>query len=79
QTPTELVALRADGDVLPPLPDGRHRWVHRAGAGLPHGYECSDLLQGQSEVLGLADERQSSWVPSPGTSGSSGKYSPNAR
>ncbi|MFF3546976.1 GDSL-type esterase/lipase family protein [Streptomyces platensis] len=28
QTPTELVALKADGEVLAPLPDGRRRWVH---------------------------------------------------
>ncbi|WP_280874020.1 GDSL-type esterase/lipase family protein [Streptomyces pseudovenezuelae] len=28
QTPTELVALRADGEVLAPLADGRRNWVH---------------------------------------------------
>ncbi|MFD5068985.1 GDSL-type esterase/lipase family protein [Streptomyces sp. NPDC058369] len=32
QTPTELVALRADGDVLPPLPDSRRRWVHHGSS-----------------------------------------------
>ncbi|WP_344638865.1 GDSL-type esterase/lipase family protein [Kitasatospora cystarginea] len=35
QTPTELVALRADGDVLAPLPDGRRRWVHH-GSSISH-------------------------------------------
>ncbi|MFC7307093.1 lipase [Streptomyces monticola] len=39
QTPTELVALRADGDVLPPLPDGRRRWVHH-GSSLSHCIEA---------------------------------------
>ncbi|MGW0840537.1 GDSL-type esterase/lipase family protein [Streptomyces sp. NPDC002787] len=38
QTPTELVALRADGDVLPPLPDGRRRWVH-------HGSSISQCVE----------------------------------
>ncbi|MER5351880.1 GDSL-type esterase/lipase family protein [Kitasatospora sp. NPDC002551] len=38
QTPTELVALRADGEVLAPLPDGRPRWVH-------HGSSISHCLQ----------------------------------
>lgn len=35
QTPTELVALRADGVVLEPLPDGRRRWVHH-GSSISH-------------------------------------------
>ncbi|MFF2846641.1 GDSL-type esterase/lipase family protein [Streptomyces sp. NPDC058001] len=35
QTPTELVALRADGEVLAPLPDGRRRWVHH-GSSISH-------------------------------------------
>ncbi|MFD8743421.1 GDSL-type esterase/lipase family protein [Streptomyces sp. NPDC059616] len=39
QTPTELVALRADGDVLAPLPDGRHRWVHH-GSSISHCIEA---------------------------------------
>ncbi len=39
QTPTELVALRADGDVLAPLPDGRRRWVHH-GSSLSHCIEA---------------------------------------
>ncbi|MEU3228178.1 SGNH/GDSL hydrolase family protein [Streptomyces sp. NPDC006976] len=39
QTPTELVALRADGDVLPPLPDGRRRWVHH-GSSISHCIEA---------------------------------------
>ncbi|MEV4683030.1 lipase [Streptomyces kurssanovii] len=39
QTPTELVALRADGDVLPPLPDGRRRWVHH-GSSISHCLEA---------------------------------------
>lgn len=39
QTPTELVALRADGDVLAPLPDGRPRWVHH-GSSLSHCIEA---------------------------------------
>ncbi|MCR8573229.1 SGNH/GDSL hydrolase family protein [Streptomyces sp. Isolate_219] len=38
QTPTELVALRADGEVLAPLPDGRRRWVH-------HGSSVSHCLE----------------------------------
>ncbi|MFI9045569.1 GDSL-type esterase/lipase family protein [Streptomyces sp. NPDC053427] len=39
QTPTELVALRADGEVLAPLPDGRRRWVHH-GSSLSHCIEA---------------------------------------
>ncbi|MFE6174617.1 lipase [Streptomyces sp. NPDC056464] len=39
QTPTELVALRADGEVLPPLPDGRRRWVHH-GSSISHCIEA---------------------------------------
>ncbi|NBE54511.1 lipase [Streptomyces sp. YC537] len=39
QTPTELVALRADGDVLAPLPDGRNRWVHH-GSSISHCLEA---------------------------------------
>lgn len=39
QTPTELVALRADGDVLAPLPDGRRRWVHH-GSSISHCIEA---------------------------------------
>lgn len=39
QTPTELVALRADGDVLPPLPDGRRRWIHH-GSSISHCIEA---------------------------------------
>ncbi|MCX5103237.1 GDSL-type esterase/lipase family protein [Streptomyces sp. NBC_00439] len=39
QTPTELVALRADGDVLAPLPDGRHCWVHH-GSSISHCIEA---------------------------------------
>ncbi|MFB8182274.1 GDSL-type esterase/lipase family protein [Streptomyces sp. NPDC055966] len=39
QTPTELVALRADGEVLPPLPDGRRRWVHH-GSSISHCLEA---------------------------------------
>ncbi|MFF2009338.1 lipase [Streptomyces sp. NPDC058195] len=39
QTPTELVGLSADGDVLPPLPDGRRRWVHH-GSSLSHCIEA---------------------------------------
>lgn len=39
QTPTELVALRADGAVLAPLPDGRRRWVHH-GSSLSHCLEA---------------------------------------
>ncbi|MFJ8750325.1 lipase [Streptomyces sp. NPDC102441] len=39
QTPTELVALRADGDVLPPLPDGRRSWVHH-GSSISHCIEA---------------------------------------
>ncbi|MFE9777466.1 GDSL-type esterase/lipase family protein [Streptomyces sp. NPDC005775] len=35
QTPTELVALRADGEVLAPLPDGRRRWAHH-GSSISH-------------------------------------------
>ncbi|RAJ34617.1 GDSL-like lipase/acylhydrolase family protein [Kitasatospora sp. SolWspMP-SS2h] len=35
QTPTELVAFRADGEVLAPLPDGRPRWVHH-GSSISH-------------------------------------------
>ncbi|WP_327723110.1 hypothetical protein [Streptomyces europaeiscabiei] len=38
QTPTELVALRADGDVPAPLPDGLRRWVHH-GSSISH---CSE-------------------------------------
>lgn len=39
QTPTELVALRADGEVLAPLPDGRRRWVHH-GSSISHCMEA---------------------------------------
>lgn len=39
QTPTELVALRADGEVLAPLPDGRPRWVHH-GSSISHCLEA---------------------------------------
>ncbi|MFJ9418779.1 GDSL-type esterase/lipase family protein [Streptomyces sp. NPDC101227] len=39
QTPTELVALRADGEVLEPLPDGRRRWVHY-GSSISHCLEA---------------------------------------
>ncbi len=39
QTPTELVALRADGEVLAPLPDGRRRWVHN-GSSISHCLEA---------------------------------------
>ncbi|TXS50119.1 lipase [Streptomyces sp. t39] len=39
QTPTELVALRADGDVLPPSADGRRRWVHH-GSSISHCIEA---------------------------------------
>ncbi|MEV6589712.1 GDSL-type esterase/lipase family protein [Streptomyces acidicola] len=39
QTPTELVALRADGEVLAPLPDGRRRWVHH-GSSISHCIEA---------------------------------------
>ncbi|MHB9757272.1 GDSL-type esterase/lipase family protein [Streptomyces sp. BYX5S] len=39
QTPTELVALRADGEVLAPLPDGRRRWVHH-GSSISHCVEA---------------------------------------
>lgn len=39
QTPTELVALRADGDVLAPLPDERRRWVHH-GSSISHCIEA---------------------------------------
>ncbi|MEV6171774.1 GDSL-type esterase/lipase family protein [Streptomyces sp. NPDC051954] len=38
ETPTELVALRADGEVLPPLPDDRRRWVH-------HGSSISQCIE----------------------------------
>ncbi|MFI1800177.1 GDSL-type esterase/lipase family protein [Streptomyces sp. NPDC020379] len=39
QTPTELVAFRADGEVLAPLPDGRRRWVHH-GSSISHCLEA---------------------------------------
>ncbi|MGW6318129.1 GDSL-type esterase/lipase family protein [Streptomyces sp. NPDC055099] len=39
QTPTELVALRADGEVLAPLADGRRRWVHH-GSSISHCIEA---------------------------------------
>ncbi|MGW5731394.1 MULTISPECIES: GDSL-type esterase/lipase family protein [Streptomyces] len=39
QTPTELVALRADGEVLPPRADGRRRWVHH-GSSISHCLEA---------------------------------------
>ncbi|MCB5911494.1 GDSL-type esterase/lipase family protein [Streptomyces pinistramenti] len=39
QTPTELVALRTDGEVLAPLPDGRRRWVHH-GSSISHCIEA---------------------------------------
>ncbi|AEW94349.1 MULTISPECIES: GDSL-type esterase/lipase family protein [Streptomycetaceae] len=35
QTPTELVALRADAEVTAPAPDGRRRWVHH-GSSISH-------------------------------------------
>lgn len=38
QTPTELIALRADGEVRAPLPDGRRRWVH-------HGSSISQCIE----------------------------------
>lgn len=39
QTPTELVALRADGDVLPPRSEGRRCWVHH-GSSISHCIEA---------------------------------------
>ncbi|MEU7516346.1 lipase [Streptomyces sp. NPDC042898] len=39
QTPTELVALRADGEVLAPLPHGRPLWVHH-GSSISHCLEA---------------------------------------
>ncbi|MGW0908610.1 lipase [Streptomyces sp. NPDC002853] len=39
QTPTELIALRADGDVLAPGADGRRRWVHH-GSSISHCLEA---------------------------------------
>ncbi|MEV6756863.1 lipase [Streptomyces sp. NPDC051214] len=39
QTPTELVALRADGEVLAPRADGRRRWVHH-GSSISHCLEA---------------------------------------
>ncbi|MFD8694765.1 GDSL-type esterase/lipase family protein [Kitasatospora purpeofusca] len=39
QTPTELVSLRADGEVLAPLPDDRPRWVHH-GSSISHCLEA---------------------------------------
>ncbi|MFH8795846.1 GDSL-type esterase/lipase family protein [Streptomyces sp. NPDC017941] len=39
QTPTELVALRVDGEVRAPLPDGRRRWVHH-GSSISHCVEA---------------------------------------
>ncbi len=39
QTPTELLAVRADGEVLAPLPDGRRRWVHH-GSSISHCLEA---------------------------------------
>ncbi|MFC9760069.1 GDSL-type esterase/lipase family protein [Streptomyces sp. NPDC056921] len=39
QTPTELVALRAEGEVLAPLQDGRRRWVHH-GSSISHCIEA---------------------------------------
>lgn len=39
QTPMELVALHADGEVLPPRADGRRRWVHH-GSSISHCLEA---------------------------------------
>lgn len=39
QTPTELLALQADGEVLAPLPDGGRRWVHY-GSSISHCIEA---------------------------------------
>ncbi|WP_030567626.1 GDSL-type esterase/lipase family protein [Streptomyces aureocirculatus] len=39
QTPTELLALRVDGEVRAPLPDGRRRWVHH-GSSISHCLEA---------------------------------------
>lgn len=39
QTPTELLAMRADGDVLAPRADGRRRWVHH-GSSISHCLEA---------------------------------------
>ncbi|MFF4405857.1 GDSL-type esterase/lipase family protein [Streptomyces sp. NPDC001262] len=39
QTPTELLALRADGEVLAPPADGRRRWVHH-GSSISHCLEA---------------------------------------
>ncbi|MFE7273428.1 GDSL-type esterase/lipase family protein [Streptomyces sp. NPDC057623] len=39
QTPTELVELRADGQVLAPQADGRRRWVHH-GSSISHCIEA---------------------------------------
>ncbi|MFJ6384654.1 lipase [Kitasatospora sp. NPDC092039] len=39
QTPTEVVVLRADGEVLAPLPDNRPRWVHH-GSSISHCLEA---------------------------------------
>ncbi|MFK0292728.1 GDSL-type esterase/lipase family protein [Streptomyces sp. NPDC090442] len=35
QTRTELIALRADAEVVPPAPSGRRRWVHH-GSSISH-------------------------------------------
>ncbi|MEV5238400.1 GDSL-type esterase/lipase family protein [Streptomyces cinnamoneus] len=39
QTRTELIALRADADVIPPAPSGRRRWVHH-GSSISHCIEA---------------------------------------
>lgn len=39
QTRTELIALRADAEVLPPAPGGRRRWVHH-GSSISHCIEA---------------------------------------
>ncbi|MEV6381860.1 hypothetical protein AB0M31_20880 [Streptomyces sp. NPDC051773] len=58
QTPTELVALRADGDVLAPLPDGRRRWVHH-GSSISHCIEAAGRhrrgRQGDRRSTGFRD------------------------
>lgn len=41
QTRTELLALRADAEVVPPAPTGRRRWVH-------HGSSISHCLEADS-------------------------------
>ncbi|WP_425329119.1 hypothetical protein [Streptomyces eurocidicus] len=39
QTRTELLALRADAEVVPPAPSGRRRWVHH-GSSISHCIEA---------------------------------------